>query len=207
MGGQGACGGAALAIAIVMLALIATTAPAPLGALEVEMSEPAIERALRLARFPASDADRARFHRNYIVPIGGPTANGVRLESIEIITEFRRMELIAEAHARINDMFGRSSLTAPRRELTPWRGKVYVAAQVSLAGNAIAVPPIRAALDTLPPLGPAEVRDIYSENSVVGAIVAVPFESRAVAQTVRIVTVTTGRSVLGQARIDFRIID
>jgi len=205
MGGQGARGSAALGIAL--LAVVATTAPVRLGALEIEMSDPAIERALRLARFPASDADRARFHRNYVVPLGGPTANGARLESIEIITEFRRMELIAEEHARINDLFGRISLTEPRRELAPWRGKVYVAANVSLSGNAIGVPSIRIALGSVPSLGPAEVQNIYSENAVVGGVVAVPFESRAVGQAIRIVTVTTDRSVLGQARIDFRVID
>jgi hypothetical protein len=205
MGGQGARGGAALSVAL--LALISAVVPARIGAIEVEMSDPAMQRALRLARFPASDADRARFHRRYVEAAGGPTANGASLESIEIITEFRRMELIAEDHARINDLFGRSSLTQPRRELAPWRGKVYVAAQVSLLGNAIGVPPIRVALDSLRPLGPAEVQNIYSENAVVGGVVAVPFESRAVGQTIRAVTVTTDTTVLGQTRIDFRVID
>jgi hypothetical protein len=205
MGRQGTRGGAALGTAL--LALITAAAPARLGALEVEMSDPAIERALRLTRFPASDADRARFHRNYIVPVSGPTANGARLESIEVITEFRRMELIGEAHARINDMFGRSSLRDPRRELAPWRGKVYVAAEVSLTGNAIGVPTITVALESLPPLGPAEVRNIDSGDAIVGGVVAVPFESRAVGQSIRTVTVTTGQSLLGQARIDFRVID
>jgi hypothetical protein len=205
MGRQGARGGAALSV--VLLALMSAAAPARIGAIEVEMSDPAMQRALRLARFPASDADRARFHRRYIVPAGGPTANGASLEAIEIITEFRRMELIAEDHARINDLFGRSSLTQPRRELAPWRGKVYVAAQVSLSGNAIGVPPIGVALDSLRPLGPAEVQNIYSENAVVGGVVAVPFESRAVGQTIRAVTVTTDTTVLGQTRIDFRVID
>jgi hypothetical protein len=63
------------------------------------------------------------------------------------------------------------------------------------------------ALDSLRPLGPAEVQNIYSENAVVGGVVAVPFESRAVGQTIRAVTVTTDTTVLGQTRIDFRVID
>jgi hypothetical protein len=205
MGRQGTRGGTALAAAL--LALVAAATPARLGALDVEMSDPAIQRALQLARFPASEADRVRFHRAYIIPIGGATASGARLESVEIITEFRRMELIAEAHARINDLFGRSSLTEPKRELAPWRGKVYVAARIRLAGTAIAVPPIRVALDLLPPVGPGEVQNIDSGDAIVGAVVAVPFESRAVGQSIRTATVTTGRSVLGQARIDFRVID
>jgi hypothetical protein len=205
MGGQGARGRAALGAAL--LALITAVAPPRLGALEVEMSDPAIQRALGLARFPSSDADRARFHSRYIVPVGGPTANGVRLESIEIITEFRRMELIAEQHARINDLFGRSSLTEPKRELASWRGKVYVAARVTLSGNAIAVPSIRVALDSVPTLGPAEMQSIDSGDAIVGGVVAVPFESRAVGQSIRTATVTTDQSLLGQARIDFRVID
>jgi hypothetical protein len=206
MGGQGAPRRAALSVALLLIAIAAAT-QMRLDALEVEMSAPAMERALRLARFPASDADRARFHRRYIFQTSGQTANGTRLESIEIITEFRRMELIAEQHARINDLFGRSSLTEPRRELAPWRGKVYVAARVSLSGNVIAVPPIRVALDALPPLGPGEVQNIDSGDAVVGAVVAVPFESRGVGQSIRTATVTTERSVLGQVRLDFRLID
>jgi len=206
MGRQGAPRRAALTAALLLIA-IAAAMPMRLGALEVEMSDPAIQRALRLARFPGSDADRTRFHSRYILPVGGPTANGVRLESIEIITEFRRMELIAEHHARINDLFGRSSLAEPRRELAPWRGKVYVAARVRLTGTAIAVPSIRIAVDSLPLLGPAEVQNIDSGDAIVGAVVAVPFESRAVGQTVRTVTVTTDGHPLGQTRIDFRAID
>ena len=205
MGGQGARGGAALGVSL--LALIAAAAPARVGALEVELTDPAMQRALRLARFPASDADRVRFHGRYIIAIGGPTANGARLESIEIITEFRRMELIAEHHARINDLFGRSSLTEPRRELAPWQGRVYVAARLRLAGTAIALPPIRIALDSLPPVGPGEVQSIDSGDAVVGGVVAVPFESLAVGQSIRIATVTTVGSVLGQTKIDFRSID
>ena len=205
MGGQGARGRAALGVSL--LALIAAAAPARVGALEVELTDPAMQRALRLARFPASDADRVRFHGRYIIPIGGPIANGALLESIEIITEFRRMELIAEHHARINDLFGRSSLTEPRRELAPWQGKVYVAARVRLTGTAIAIPPIRIALDSLPPVGPGEVQSIDSGDAVVGGVVTVPFESRAVGQSIRIATVATDGGVLGQARIDFRELD
>jgi len=205
MGRQGARGGAALGVAL--FALIAAAAPPRLGALEVEMSDPAIERALRLARFPSSDADRRQFHGRYRFQTSGQAANGARLESIEIITEFRRMELIAEQHARINDLFGRSSLTEPKRELAPWRGRVYVAARITLSGTAIGVPPIAVALDRLSPVGPAEIQNIYSENAVVGAVVGVPFDATAVGQSTRTVTVTTAQSLLGEARIDFRALD
>jgi len=205
MGGQGATRRAALSAAFLLIAIAA--AAARVGALEVEMNDPAIQRALRLARFPGSDADRTRFHSRYIVPVGGPTANGVRLESIEVITEFRRMELIAEQHARINDLFGRSSLTEVRRELAPWRGRVYVAARITLSGTAIGVPPITVALEGLLSVGPAEIQNIYSENAIVGAVVAVPFEAISVGQSTRTVTVMTEQRLLGQARIDFRALD
>ena len=206
MGGQGARRRAALSAALLLIAIAAAT-QMRLDALEVEMSAPAMERALRLARFPASDADRARFHRRYIFQTSGQTANGARLESIEIITEFRRTELVAEEHARINDLFGRSSLTEVRREMAPWRGHVYVAARVTLSGTAIGVPPIKVALDELPSVGPAAIQNIYSENAVVGAVVAVPFDAISVGQSTRIVTVMTEQSLLGQARIDFRALD
>jgi hypothetical protein len=206
MGRQGAPRRTALSAALLLIA-IAAAMQMRLDALEVEMSAPAIERALRLARFPASDADRARFHSRYRFVASGQTANGARLESIEIITEFRRTELIAEEHARINDLFGRSSLTEVRRELAPWRGRVYVAGRITLSGNAIGVPPIKVALDGLPSVGPAETQNIYSENAIVGAVVAVPFDAISVGQSTRTVTVMTEQSLLGQARIDFRVLD
>ena len=206
MGGQGAPRRVALSAAFLLIATPAAL-QTTLDALEVDMSAPAMERALHLARFPASDADRARFHSRYKFAASGQTANGARLESIEIITEFRRMELIAEQHARINDLFGRSSLTEPQRELAPWRGRVYVAARIALSGTAIGVPPIAVALDRLSPFGPVDIQNIYSENAVVGAVVGVPFDAAAVGQSTRRATVTTGQSLLGQARIDFRALD
>lgn len=205
MGRQGAHRGTAVGIALFVA--IAVVTRIPVCALEIEMSDAAIQRALRLARFPSSDTDRRQFHGRYIFQTSGQTANGARLQTIEVITEFRRTELVAEEHARINDLFGRSGLTDVRRELTPWRGRVYVAARITLSGTAIGVPPIAVALDRLSPVGPAEIQNIYSENAVVGAVVGVPFEAAAVGQSTRTVTVTTAQSVLGEARIDFRALD
>lgn len=206
MGGQSTSCRAAVGAAVLVVAVMAAT-QALVGTLEVDMGDAAIQRALRLARFPSSDADRARFHRRYVFPSSGQIANGARLESIEIITEFRRTELIAEEHARINDLFGRSSLTDVRRELAPWRGQVYVAARITLSGTAIGVPPITVAVDRLPPVGPAKIQNIYSENAVVGAVVAVPFDAISVGQSIRTPTVMTEQNLLGQARIDFRALD
>jgi hypothetical protein len=65
----------------------------------------------------------------------------------------------------------------------------------------------RGKIDELPPDGPAEVQNIYSENAVVGGVVAVPFVAGSVGHTTRTITVTTEQNVLGQARVDFRAFD
>ena len=209
MGGEGQRSGRTIAGVLLLSVATAAAAEATLGALEIELSAPALERALRLARFPASDADRARFHQQYIFQVAGPTVENFRLESIEIITEFRRTELIAEEHARLNDLFGRSSLTEVRRALEPWRGRVYVAARVNLlnSGVTVGLPPLRVALDDLDPLGPAQVDNTYFDYALVGGVVAVPFEARQVGQSTRIATVMVRRRVLGGTRVDFRVLD
>lgn len=194
-------------VAALLAVLLVVPMDAFLRALEVDMTDSALQRALRLARFPASDADRLRFHRRYMFQAGGAVHNGVRLDSIEVITEFRRTELIAEEHARINDLFGRSSLGEVRRALEPWHGKVYAAAHVGLSGTAIAVPPIAIALDSLQSIGTQQVQNIYSENAIVGAVIETPFDARSVGQSVRTITVRTAGAFLGQARVDFRALD
>lgn len=197
----------ALAAALLAVLLLVVPMGAFLRALEADMTDSALQRALRLARRPASDADRARFHRRYMFQTGGAVHNGVRLDSIEVITEFRRTELIVEDHARINDLFGRSSLGEVRRALEPSHGKVYAAAHIGLSGTAVAIPPITIAVDSLQSVGAQQVQNIYSENAIVGAVIETPFAAGSVGQFVRTITVRTAGAFLGQARVDFRALD
>src|SRR5262247_3733190 len=109
--------------ALTLLLVLAATGA---QALVKDMRPADLERALVLARWPTSDAERARFHERYIFPINGPTIEYFALQKVELITEFRHLELIAEQHARINDMFGRGGMKDVEDALQPWRGRLTV---------------------------------------------------------------------------------
>lgn len=83
-------------------------------------------RALQLARWPATDADRASFHSRYVFDVPDESAAPIRIDRIEVITEFRRLELLAEQHARLNDLWGRPGTRDAEEALQPWRGSVWL---------------------------------------------------------------------------------
>jgi len=96
----------------------------PQTAIDLPLGRRDMERALALARWPHSDAERERFHRQYLVGVNGPTVENWAVEQVEVITEFRRLALIAEEHARVNDMFGRAGVQEAEQALRPWLGRL-----------------------------------------------------------------------------------
>ena len=208
MGWEGARGGWPVAAALVVLAVAGPPLRAP-HALETDLSDQQIERALRLGRNTA--AERERFHRRYVFPADGrtPVVNGLQLESIEVISEFRRMELIAEEHARINDTFGRAGLRDAKQALAPWRRNVSIVARVRVIGatNMVRVPRLEVTLDSLPAAGPVLRRDISNDAALVGGEIETPFDAAVVGETTRTVAVLRNDRLLGRVRVDFRSID
>src|SRR5919198_2584000 len=126
------------------------------AALLVPVDRAEMTRALELARWPHTDQERARFHGRYIVHTGGAAVNQLSVTSIEVITEFRRMELIAEAHARLNDNFARGgAIREAEQALEPWRGRLSIVAHVDASQLSFGVPDVRvdiAGRDAPPPI-------------------------------------------------------
>src|SRR5204863_1182557 len=85
------------------------------------MTQAGLEQALSIGRAP--EAERARFHRSYVVAINDPT-----VEQIEIQTEFRRAVLFAEDRIRWGDhLFGVRQAEAA---LASWHGKLTIVARL-----------------------------------------------------------------------------
>ena len=82
---------------LVAVVLVALLGQVPVGAFHLSLSRADMERALALARWPHSETDRTRFHDRYLVNIKGPTVEYFSITQAEIVTEFRRLELIADA--------------------------------------------------------------------------------------------------------------
>jgi hypothetical protein len=206
MGSQGTRGRRALIRVAVLATCLAAMQPARLGAIVINPAGTDIERALRLARAPTPDVERERFHSAYFFDVYAPPVDDLALEQVEIITEFRRIEIIGEEHARLNDTFGRAGVTGEvSRAIEPWRGRVTVRARLRLlkAGNLAAVPPITIAIDDLV-AAPDVRRDmILNDEVLVGATIEASFEARSVGQATRTVDVRLHGQPLGSVRVDF----
>ena len=91
------------------------------SAINLHPSASDLDRVVALARWPHTDDDRAKFHSSYTFPIKGAAVDGWVAERVEVITELRRAELMAEDHARINDSWGRAGMQEVINALQPWR--------------------------------------------------------------------------------------
>lgn len=181
-------------------------------ALIVSLGRPDIERALDLARWPHTDAERAQFHARYVTKYKLPDAlAGPAVESIEVITEFRRMELIAEEHARLNDLFARGGfIHEAENALQPFRGHVSIVAHVRF-GLLTAVSPNC----TVAIAGPAALAalaqnatPVYSDRSQIGTDFDAIFDAAAIGQTMRVVTVRADDGAeLARGTVDFRVLE
>jgi hypothetical protein len=100
------------------------------GAINVRMNQEDIRRATDLTRFPSTDAQRAQFHAPYVADVKSALVEYFRVERIEVITPFRRLELIAEDHARMHDLFARGGLHDAEEALAPWRSILTVIVQM-----------------------------------------------------------------------------
>jgi hypothetical protein len=198
-----------LALGVVLASLLGGTGVA---AIDGPLTQDEMMRALTLARWPTSDQDRARFHARYVVTAQGPTVQYYSIETIEVVTEFRRLELIAEDHARVNDMFGRSGFQEVEAALLPWHDRVAIVVRLQFAPNGFisGVPILDIRLEgpnTLTPIDDVRTTGVYGQNSMlVGGVVEALFDARQVGQGARAIIVSSQdpAAILARVPIDFR---
>jgi hypothetical protein len=202
-----------------LIGLAIVCASADLRALKVELTRTDIERALTIARWPRSDADRAQFHARYIVPVNRPPVDSWIVEQVEVVTEFRRIEQMAEEHARVNDLWGRAGIGEVEQAIRPWRGRVSIVVRLALRASGIyigGVPPVDVIVggpDEVPPL---DVRrtDRYANCGgstvhcpVIGGLVEHIVGAAATGQTTRTVRVVLAGKELAAVTVDFGALD
>jgi hypothetical protein len=93
------------------------------SAINLKMTAADIERALIIAR--DRDAERARFHAAYVSNLNDPF-----VQTVEIITEFRRVVLLAEERLKKGDRGFAYSSRLVADALAPWKNSVAVRAQL-----------------------------------------------------------------------------
>ena len=197
------------AVTVVLLA-----GATPAGALNLLLAPADIQRALTLARWPTSDAERSRFHERYVFAVNSPTTEYFAVQKVEVITEFRRLELIAEEHARINDTFGRGGLRDVEDALAPWRGLVSIVVTLTFdsAKYITGVPPVDMALEGPTLIAPLETtRDgVYSGDdrpTLIGGIVRSTFDAASIGQARRPVFIHRDGKPIARPPIDFATLE
>lgn len=190
--------------------LFAVLGQAGIGAINVQLTQADIRRATELARFPHTDADRAKFHKRYTIVVNGPVVEYFAVEKIEVTTPFRRLELIAEEHARVNDLFARGGLHDAEEALRPWRNRLSIVAHLRFdqTKSIPGVPEADVTLEGPNLVSPTTINrsGIYSRNGdqtwLVGGLLEAVFDVRDVGQSTQPVVVRWNGKEL--ARFDTR---
>jgi hypothetical protein len=179
-------------------------------ALNLRLTPVDMQRALTLARWPATDAERSRFHDRYMFAVNGPTVEYFAVQKMEVVTEFRRLELIAEEHAHINDTFGRGGMKDVENALRPWRGRVSII--VSLVFDPTkyitGVPPVDMVLEGPTLIAPMDTtrRGVYSAGDhlvLIGGTVESIFDAASIGQEERPVFIHRDGKIIARPPVDF----
>ena len=93
------------------------------GAIDVTLSQPDIERALAIAR--STEAERARFHSRYRLPVSDAT-----VAQVEAMTEFRRVVIAGEDRLRQGDWMFTQGTRAAEAAVRTWHGQITMVAQL-----------------------------------------------------------------------------
>jgi hypothetical protein len=188
------------------------------AALEMPLGRPSMSRAVKLARWPATEADRAAFHSRYLFDVRDQPLAPIRIDRIEVTTEFRRLELIAEQHARLNDLWGRPGTRDAEVALQPWRGGVWITAHASYRSLTNITPtpmeiairldrPAVAARNVTPSFEYSGICATDPGCQITGATIEGEFEAAPLAQAIRPVVVEWNGVTLARVSIDFKSLE
>jgi hypothetical protein len=184
----------------------------PVAALNLQLTTADIERALVIAR--GRDGERARFHAPYIQNLNHST-----VQSVEIISEFRRVVLLAEDHILRGDRGFAYSPRLAEDGVKPWKGRVSVLTRLRFhpLNTYVGVPNIEIAVDganaeaaligVLKEPQYALTSAPGEQAALVGATAEGVFDAALIGQTERTVTMKLDGKVLVTARLDFRAVE
>lgn len=182
---------------------------APVGALKIDITLADIERALTIAR--GREGERAEFHARYIQRINTPF-----VERAEVISEFRRVVLIAEEQIARGDRLFAYSTTKAHDALQVFRRRISIRAQVRFhpQNNYVTLPPVTMALAGNADALIGVTRDpVYAfaepgtSAPLMGAVVEGSFNAASIGQARREFVITLDGKELGRVSFDFAAID
>ena len=188
-------------------AIIFVGVASSIEAVDYDITSRDIEAVLAIARGP--EAGRATFHAPYVFKTENPV-----VERIEVITERRRVALLAAERIALGDpLFAHGTLRA-EEALRPWRRKVALVARFTFPPqNAyILAPPVDIAL-TEPAVPRVEMKGdtLFALPSgvpgqstpVVGAVGEALFDATTIGQTCHTIVVRLGGREVARLVVDF----
>jgi len=201
-------------VRLAVAALLGLAAAASPRAIALTLTGLDIARALDVAK--QGEAARASFHAPYIVKFDDPV-----VERIEVVTEFRRAELIGEDRVRLGDyMF---TVRRAQAEIAPWRGQVAIRAHlrfnpqnayvtvpeymvaVSAAGDLPAPTPLSVTRTAI--FAMATPSKTPTGQPILGAVVESLFDAASIGQTLRSVSVDLRDGTVALATVNFSRIE
>src|SRR3954463_11289789 len=211
---QSRCLGAA------MLLLSISVGPTSIAARAIgtSLTRADMRRAVSLAHWPHSDAERARFHSRYIVQPNQSAVGAWAVDSVELVTEFRRIELMAETQARLNTLWGLGGLNDVEEDARPWRGRVSIVARLELRSSTTYVgllPPVEVVV--VGPDAPVAL-DVHRTPTfancaeptgcpLIGGVIEGIFDAAAIGQTLRHVMLIANKTVFAAVDLDFAAVE
>jgi hypothetical protein len=185
----------------------------PLAGLTINISHQDIDRALVIAR--ASEPERAQFHTRYVKTLNTPF-----VERVEVVSEFRRVVLLAEDQRARGDRFFVYSTTRAADALQVFRRRVSIIARVRFhpLNNYVSVPAVAIAmagndralvgvkLDPIYAFAPSEPATPQFVP-LAGAVVEGSFEAEAIGQAIREFVVSMDGRELARVSFDFAAIE
>ena len=182
-----------------------------LGAIDLDLSASDIDAALQVARGP--EAGRTLFHGPYVFTDVSPL-----VERIEVISEIRRLVMMAETRIAAGDRMFAQSTSSAEAALRPFRQRVSIVATLRFPNQNtyILAPPLDIALQAS--AGEVPRLDLKSETlfgpgsanqqlPVVGGVVEGTFDAGVIAETTRLAIVRMDGKEVGGITIDFSRLD
>jgi hypothetical protein len=183
---------------------------APVAAMKIDISLADIDRALTIAR--SRDVERSEFHARYI-----QQANSPFIERAEVITEFRRVVLVAEEQIARGDRLFAYSTTKANDALQVFRRRVSLRVQVRFhpLNNYVTLPPVTMALVGNEAALIGVTRDpVYGfvtnpgdAAPLMGAVIEGSFMAESIGQARREFVISLDSKELGRVTFDFAAVE
>jgi len=166
-----------------------------------------VERAVDFARWPHTDAERARFHAQYLTTFTVPPAHaGPVVGSIDVITPYRRLEKMAEAHEQAHDMWARGgAYSDAETAIKPFDARVSIVARVYFGLLTVNTPEAHVHVPGIEPIS-TNMTSVACGDAICGGDFEAVFDAAELGSFSHVIRVEWDGKELARTTADFRVL-